>query len=193
MQCSRCKNEAVITQTYSGVSLCEAHLLSDIEAKAKKEIRKSGGISSGEKIYFSEKSSAASFALKVFLTKLFEKRMDVSFTDLEEGATSVMLTSSLDDVAADILEKVCAGKADELLKTSGKKIIAPFSVIPSKEIFLYAKYHGWKNFPEKKIEENFSGEIKKFLENFSKTHPSSRYALKNVGDTLPKIYQERSS
>lgn len=193
MNCSRCKSDAIITQNYSGVSLCETHLILDIEAKAKKEMRKSGGITFGEKIFFSQNFDAVSFSLDVFLKKLLAKRDDVSFTTSVTEATCCISSDSLHDVAESVLKKVLLGKADELLiDSSKKKILAPFSVIPFDEIILYAKFHGW-NSGEMQGSENFSDEVAMFLKNFQTCHPSTLYALKNVRDQILEMYQEKQN
>ncbi len=178
MKCSRCSKEAVLTQAYSGLSLCEIHSAADIEAKAKKEIRQKGGLPSGSRVFVEEEHTYRTFALRIFLANLLVKRTDVLFVKSPEEATLIMDAGTLDDAALYILESVCAGTQD-LLITSGDRRISPLSVIPADEVFWYAKRHGFS-------EERGEGrtDIAEFLETFKAGHPAASYALKNVGDAL---------
>jgi len=70
MKCSRCSKEAVVTQPYSDLCLCELHAAADIAAKAKKEIRHQGGLPSGARLCVEEDKTFRSFALRIFLADM---------------------------------------------------------------------------------------------------------------------------
>lgn len=187
MKCSKCRSEAVIEQPYSGLSLCMRHLISDIEIRAKKEIRKKGGLASHERIYLrGELEDFSLFALRVFVSSLFLKRTDITFVASPKDATTVFTADTLDDVASALLDAVLAGKTTDYLEKKQVRTIAPMSVIPTNELFLYAKAHGWKG-DELTLESTPQLTTHTFLNEFSKTRPSTKYALKNTADYLENI------
>ncbi|HJJ43079.1 MAG TPA: hypothetical protein O0X69_02240 [Methanocorpusculum sp.] len=178
MKCSRCSKEAIMTQPYSGLSLCELHAATDIAAKAKREIRHKGGLPSGTKLFVEEDKTFRSFALRIFLADLLSARVDLLYVKRSDEATLILEPTTLNDAALHVLESVCAGTQESLL-ISRKGRIAPFSVIPAKEVFWYAKRHGYTGHgPEG------SGDVAGFLEKFTRDHPGTHYALKNLLDTL---------
>lgn len=178
MKCSRCSREAVITQPYSGLSLCELHAAADIAAKAKKEIRHRGGFPSGTRLFVEEDQTFRSFALRIFLADMLSARTDLLFVKDPKDADVILEPATLDDTALFVLESVCAGIQDRLID-SGKGWIAPFSVIPAEEVFWYAQRHGYRG-PAPKI----CGNAAEFLSAFTAEHPGTRYALKNIRDAL---------
>lgn len=181
MKCSKCLKEAVVSQNYSGLSLCETHEVSDIVLKAKKEIRKSGGLASFEKIFVDGRDDFQTFALRIFLSELFLKRTDIEFVKSVSEATIVFDSKTLDDVSVRLFKKVLDGTVDEI-KRPLKRTVSPLSVIPKNEILWYAKYHGWE-----KDETNAGEDIaERFLGDFKKSHPATFYALKNVSDELER-------
>ena len=180
MKCSRCSKEAVITQPYSGLSLCEIHAAADIAAKAKKEIRHKGGLPSGTKLFVEEDKTFRSFALRIFLAEMLASRTDLLFVKEPKDADVILEPATLDDAALKVLESVCAGTQDCLLGAD-KGRISPFSVIPDGEVFWYAQRHGFPG-PAPEI----SGDAAEFLDWFAADHPGTRYALKNLHDALKK-------
>ncbi|MFA4849765.1 MAG: tRNA(Ile)-lysidine synthase [Methanoregula sp.] len=77
MQCSKCHRDAIVFQPYSGLHLCDRHLIADVEAKAKKIIRAQGWLKTGDHIavlLFGDRSSSA---LLFFLKKLTIQRRDI--------------------------------------------------------------------------------------------------------------------
>ena len=181
MECSKCRSEAVVTQSYSGLSLCMRHLISDIESKAKKEIRKKGGLASAEHIYLKGTDDYRLFALRIFVSMLFLKRTDIVFVASEDEATTVFSSETLDDSACGLLDAVLEGRTSDYLEAKEKRVIAPLSVIPADEVYLYAKEHGWKG------DGIITTSTKEFLDEFSKGRPGTKYALKNTADFLEDI------
>ncbi len=81
IECSKrkCPNPAIIHQKYSGLHLCEAHFVEDVERKAKKEIRKQWLIERGDKIAVALSGGKDSSALLYMLKKIFQPRSDLEF------------------------------------------------------------------------------------------------------------------
>lgn len=87
MKCTKCRKDAVIFQRYSGLRLCRDHFVADVEAKAKREIRRRRWLATGDVIAVLLCDDLASEALLHFLVKVFGKRPDISILALvpEEG------------------------------------------------------------------------------------------------------------
>ena len=77
MQCSKCRRDAVISQPYSGLYLCEQHFNRDLEAKAKRAIREHRWIESGDTVAVALSGGRDSSALLFFLHRLLHERRDV--------------------------------------------------------------------------------------------------------------------
>lgn len=195
MQCSRCGKEAVIVQPYSGVALCAVHAACDLEAKAKRRIRKCGGIPSGERLYAADTNNAESFALAALLAEILADRRDVSFVSDPLQATALVSADTLDSVAGRFLQQICTGRVSEVLTLSPGKILDPLAGVPRKEVLLYARHHGWagEDVPPPFASNPFAADIAMFLEHFSADHPSAAYALMQVRDALPQLYLERTN
>ncbi|WP_067048481.1 adenine nucleotide alpha hydrolase family protein [Methanofollis ethanolicus] len=78
MKCSKCRREAVIFQRYSGLRLCRDHFVADVEAKAKREIRRQRWLATGDVIAVPLHRDPASVALLRFLVTAFGGRPDIS-------------------------------------------------------------------------------------------------------------------
>jgi len=180
MQCSKCHKEAVITQQYSGRSYCMTHFIADIDSRAKKEIRKNGGIPSKEILFIRENNDFRSFSLRIFLSSLLLKRTDVVITNNSDRATILISPETLDIISNDVLETVLSGNPVKYLKKTGIKILYPFAAIPDDEIYLYASAYGWK----KSYNKQTNSDTDAFLTSFSTTRPGTRFALKNIKDSL---------
>ena len=92
MKCSKCACDAVITQRYSGMSLCPKHFTADFESRAKKAIRKHGWLSRNDVIAVDYDGSYAAAALLHLLVKFFAKRPDIGLVltgDCEEALKAV--------------------------------------------------------------------------------------------------------
>lgn len=81
MRCSKgnCKNPAIIHQKYSGLHLCEAHFVDDVERKVKKEMRKGLMVERGDRIAVALSGGKDSSALLYMLKKVFCSRNDLQF------------------------------------------------------------------------------------------------------------------
>ena len=80
MKCSKCLQDAIIFQPYSGLHLCGQHIIADVEAKAKKVIRAHGWLKSGDHIAVFLSGDQSSSALLYFLKKLTAQRHDIRIT-----------------------------------------------------------------------------------------------------------------
>lgn len=194
MQCSRCGKEAVIVQPYSGVSLCAVHAARDLEAKAKRRIRKCGSISSGERLYVQESFGPESFALSVLLSRILAGRRDVSLVSDPSDATAAVSSETLDSSACCFLQQIISGTTPEILSLPSRKVLDPLAVVPRVEVLQYARHHGWDGVDVRpRLSDPFTADICAFLEHFSVDHPSAAYALMQVRDALPQLYMERTN
>jgi len=183
MQCSKCHKEAVITQHYSGRSYCMTHFIADIDSRAKKEIRKNGGVPSKEILFITGNDDFRTFALRIFLSSLLLKRTDVIFTSNPDLATILVSPITLNFISNEVLDTILSGNQIKYLKKSGKKTLFPFAAVPDAEVYLYASTYGWKSPYEKEESNNTDA----FLTSFSTTRPSTRFALKNIKDSLEML------
>lgn len=87
LRCTKCWNDAIITQHYSGLCLCEDHFIIDLEGKAKREIRRNRWLRTGDRIGIALSGGASSAALLTLLVKLTKNRRDITLAALhiDEG------------------------------------------------------------------------------------------------------------
>jgi len=101
MRCDKCRNEAVLFQSYSGRHLCGRHLVLDIEARAKRTIRSHRWMRHGDHIAVVVTGDRKSAALLCFLEKLTAGRHDIRLSAMPVGtgtddlATTMRIAESL--------------------------------------------------------------------------------------------------
>lgn len=92
MQCSKCQRDAIVFQPYSGLHLCDQHIIADVEAKAKRRIRAHSWLKPGDHIAVLLSGDKSTSALLYFLKKLTVHRRDIRIsaitTDNGTGAPS---------------------------------------------------------------------------------------------------------
>ena len=85
MQCDKCRDDAVLFQSYSGRHLCGRHLAADIEVRAKRSIRAHRWMSSGDHIAVVISGDKKSGALLSFMKKLTADRRDIRLSAMPSG------------------------------------------------------------------------------------------------------------
>ena len=210
MQCSKCRQEAIHYQPYSGQYLCVDHLVTDIETKAKRTIRQQKGMCTGDHIAVIFTGDPAERALLFFLHKLTGKRRDIQVSGIVEkvhdspgsiagctGATRIALATTLEDCSAAILKGILRGEPLTSIRgrpedTGSLPVIAPFCHIPSCEIALYSQIHGlgenlvpaaWNN-------DSLDEDVKSLLGAYALRHPAAPHAILNLGEMLSAAVQE---
>ncbi|MFQ6120619.1 MAG: phosphoadenosine phosphosulfate reductase family protein, partial [Methanosarcinales archaeon] len=77
MKCTKCNNNAIIYQKYSGVHLCKEHFIYDVERKIKRDMRKHSMILQNDKVAVALSGGKDSITLLYILHKVFCKREDI--------------------------------------------------------------------------------------------------------------------
>jgi uncharacterized protein (TIGR00269 family) len=87
MKCDRCGKEAVIFQKYSGMHLCAAHEIADVERKIKKRMRQERMVVPGDHVAVAMSGGKDSAVTLSILVETFGKRPDIKFTaiTIDEG------------------------------------------------------------------------------------------------------------
>jgi uncharacterized protein (TIGR00269 family) len=87
MKCDRCGKEAVILQKYSGMHLCAAHEIADVERKIKKRMRQDRMVVPGDHVAVAMSGGKDSAVILSMLVETFSMRPDIQFTAItvDEG------------------------------------------------------------------------------------------------------------
>jgi tRNA(Ile)-lysidine synthase TilS/MesJ len=101
----------------------------------------------------------------------------------EEGATKIAMGSTLDDEALQVFLQILRGDVlHSLPPLSGVPWITPFSMVPEREVALYAQLQGMevrrKHPPQAK--QDLEGVARHLLGEYTRHHPSTRNALLNL-------------
>jgi len=213
MQCSKCRQEAIHYQPYSGQYLCEKHLVADIESKAKRTIRQHKGMYPDDHIAIILSGDPAERALLFFLNKLTGKRRDIRVSGIvvdghespgcaavRAGATRIASATMLEDCSAAILTGILRGEPMTGILGGGEDtgtlpVIAPFCHIPSCEIALYSRIHGLGvcSIPATRENDPLYEDVKKLLREFAGRHPAAPHAIMNLGKMFSAAVQETDS
>jgi len=102
LRCSKCRNDAIISQRYSGQRLCREHFIRDLETKAKREIRRNHWLQSGDRIGVALSGGVASAAVLSILLRLTEKRHDIKLTALHIDNGAGEARRSAEEIAASV-------------------------------------------------------------------------------------------
>ncbi|ADI73585.1 PP-loop domain protein [Methanohalobium evestigatum Z-7303] len=92
-QCTKCDNESIIYQKYSGMHLCKKHFVEDVERKIKLTIRKHYNINRNETIAIALSGGKDSTVLLYILNKIFGDRPDINLVaiTIDEGISGYRL------------------------------------------------------------------------------------------------------
>ncbi|KAF5069120.1 hypothetical protein DSECCO2_235880 [anaerobic digester metagenome] len=198
--CSRCHREAVLFQAYSGRSLCREHLVRDIERRARREVRRQGGLRPCDRVAVLPGGRAADVALRAFLERhavggrlavhplRSTSGESVAVEAAREGCTVFADASVLEDAATRILAAVLRGRAVDLLAPpppGAARVIRPFVRVPAEEVRLYARWMGGTSFTSSRSEmTSFDCFVSEELERHAGLHPSAPFALARLEDAL---------
>lgn len=100
LRCTKCKNDAIIIQRYSGQMLCKDHFIHDLEAKAKREIRRNRWLRSGDRICVALSGGYASATVLSILLKLTDKRRDIKLFALHIDCGASQARRSAEEIAS---------------------------------------------------------------------------------------------
>ncbi len=153
MKCSKCLQDAIIFQPYSGLHLCGQHIIADVEAKAKKVIRAHGWLKSGDHIAVFLSGDQSSSALLYFLKKLTAQRHDIRITAIiitdKKSANSDTLRAKriAECLDTEFLEVSRSEESDSRAGTfmEKKQDLSPLPIFPTSHSILpdsIAKKHG---------------------------------------------------
>jgi hypothetical protein len=205
MQCSKCRNESIVYQPYSGQHLCRDHFINDLEAKVKRAIRVHRWIRPGDNIGVPSDGDSAGKALLFFLEKLTGNRRDIKISAIPAcegiaeylerarnyGITKIAIATTLEDAAASALADVLQGNVKRHITHSDDgastlPLITPISHIPAEEIAVYARVHGIteEKLPCPQENDPLYTEVKAMLIDYSKRHPAAPHAVLNLSESL---------
>ncbi len=211
MQCSKCRNDGIVFQPYSGQHLCRGHFIADFEAKAKRAIRVNRWMQPGDHIGVVTRRDFAGNALLSFFQKLTGNRKDIRVSEItgtedlpglivkarNAGLTRIAFATPLEDAAASALTAILRGRADACFSDASPipgeiQVITPFCHIPAGEIVLYARIHGLAGDGMVLPQENNTlyTEIKALLADYSRRHPAAPHAVLNLCETLAFTKQQ---
>ena len=206
--CCRCHRDAVLFQEYSGRAFCREHLVRDIERRARREVRREGGLRPDDRVAVLPEKGPADYALQAFL----ERRAvggRLSIVQLNPvigcsppvaaarmGCTVFADASLLEDAAAHILSTVLRGRPIELLAPplpGAARVIHPFARVPAEEVRLYASWLGGvpcaSSGPKT---EPFQRFVSEELDRHTCRHPSAQFALVRLEDALLRLSREEN-
>ena len=207
MQCSKCRNEGIIFQPYSGQSLCRDHFIVDFEAKAKRAIRVNRWMQAQDSVGIAMSGDTADHALLFFFRKLTAHRKDIRVSEVpageisgmmsaacNAGVTKIALSTPLEEAAASALTTILQGHAECFFATGGENeeglpLITPFCHIPAGEIALYARVHDLDGDGTTSSRANtpLYSEVKTMLADYSFRHPAAPHAVLNLCESVKKI------
>jgi tRNA(Ile)-lysidine synthase TilS/MesJ len=216
MECSKCHQNSIIFQPYSGQYLCERHFVAEIETKVKRVIRQHQWLKPGDHIGVLLSGNRDSGALLYFLNALTSKRRDIkisAFTTetgtgkdrnlLDAGQiadiarknkfTGIAVGYTLEDFSRSVLANFLSGcpvwenhHTDQDHRLF--RWIFPFMAVSAREIALYAHLYGVGCDPGPCIthKNSFHNDVMKLLSEYTDHHPATMYALLALGENLSK-------
>ncbi len=204
--CCRCHRDAVLFQEYSGRAFCREHLVRDIERRARREVRRQGGLRPDDRVGILPAEGPAAYALQAFLERraVGGRVSVVQMSPVADGSPAVAAArmgctvfadaSPLEDAAAHILSAVLRGRPIDLLAPpppGAARVIHPFSRVPAGEVRFYASWLGGVPCSSSGLEtEPFVRFVSEELDRHTCRHPSAQFALVRLEDALLRLSQE---
>ncbi|NTV00108.1 MAG: tRNA(Ile)-lysidine synthase [Methanoregulaceae archaeon] len=112
-------------------------------------------------------------------------------TARELGLTRLAIGVNLDDEARSLFSHFLTGNVKRIIHPPEHRgepatWIKPFMYIPEQEVALYASYHGEGGIPRlcPYASGGLPADVRGLLDRYSRNHPSTPYALVNLGDRL---------
>ncbi len=106
---------------------------------------------------------------------------------LAEGCTAVVTGETLDEEAARVMKAFVSGEIAPLTHSDEFGLIrwiSPFLLIREEEVRLYASLHHDEIFPDEPDIEDLAGSIRSILRDYTDRHPSTLYAVTNLGGQI---------
>jgi len=207
-RCNRCHRQAVLFQAYSGRALCREHLQRDVERRARREVRRQGGLRPGDRIAVMPGDGPSAIALRAFLSgRAVGGRLSVltlqapsslppEVEALRAGCTVLADASVLEDTAARVLSSVLRGRPCDLLAPPspvGARVVRPFVRVPAAEVRLYAAWVGERPPGESGGHADpFDRFVSEELARHSERHPSAPFSLARLGEVLSCLAKEEN-
>lgn len=200
MACSKCRNDPVIYQPYSGQHLCRDHFIASVDAKVKRNIRRHHWLQSNDHIGVLQGGDLPGKTLLFFLTTLAGNRKDIRISAISVGAgippdaglTKLAIATTLEDAATSVLGSILRGQPRQpIMPDTGTgepslPVIAPFMHIPAEEIILYGRLYGISGDVPAVPQESdpLLSDVKSLLADYSGRHPATSHAVLNLGESL---------
>jgi tRNA(Ile)-lysidine synthase TilS/MesJ len=115
-------------------------------------------------------------------------------TAREQGVSRLAIGSNLDDEARNLFLNFLTGNAEKLIHSQAHRSdsltwIKPFMYIPEREVALYASYQagGVESRGCPHASGGFTADVRSILDEYDRSHPSTPYALVNLGDRLRSL------
>ncbi len=200
--CSRCRREAVLVQRYSGRALCREHLLRDVESRAKRAVRRQGGLRPDDRVAVLTGDGPADAALLAFLERRPGRwRAPVRLLPADAGGDPVAAAANqgctvlaeavvLEDMAVRVLGAVLDGRQADLLELPAPgavRVIRPFSHVPEEEVRWYAAV--LTGLPCD-VRQSSGDLVEAELARHTSDHPSAPFALARLADALVELARE---
>jgi len=106
---------------------------------------------------------------------------------LAEGCTAVATGATLDEEAATVMAAFVSGEIASLRETEEPgciRWISPFLLNREDEVLLYATLHHDEVFPDEPDTEGMAGVVRDILREYTDRHPSTLYAVSNLGGQI---------
>jgi tRNA(Ile)-lysidine synthase TilS/MesJ len=157
----------------------------------RRDVRLSAIIAGGEHEGTSGRSSAAEVIASLGIPPVELPLQEGSGAAACGDVTKIAVAVSLDDIAQGVLGQFLFGNADRLVHPPPAEwnripVICPFIAVPSEELARYGEIGGTgiARVPMTSCHDILLQETRAILEDFSRRHPATRYALLHIAEDL---------